>query len=67
MDSKKQSMFYLSLNAKAARNILNNCRYLQQKIDKDLQDILFNYDSLSGYNRALKRLRKLLGKASIPQ
>ena len=67
MDSKKQSMFYLSLNAQAARNILNNCRYLQQKIDKDLQDILFNYDSLSGYNRALKRLRKLLGKESIPQ
>ena len=60
MDRHKKNMFYLPKKQTTARTILNNCRYMQQKIDKKLQDILFNYEGLADYSRALKELRTQL-------
>ena len=69
MDSEKNSVFYLkrSQETKESVKVLNSCLYQHNIVDKQLQDILFNYVSLADYNKHLSNLRKLYKQAGIRQ
>jgi len=55
----KQSALYLKKPNKNIRYVLRSCLYTLGKADKNLQDLLFNYESLWDYGKQLKALRAL--------
>ena len=57
MQVNKNSMFYVTEHLAEQQKIINYCFYVQRSIDKDIQDILFSYEGLAEYNKALKKLR----------
>ena len=58
-------MFYVTEQLTEQQNIINYCFYVQRSIDKNIQDILFSYEGLAEYNKALKKLRGFYKRSNV--
>ena len=65
MQVNKNSMFYVTEQLAEQQNIINYCFYVQRSIDKNIQDILFSYEGLAEYNKALKKLRGFYKRSNV--